>query len=174
MVLVHRFQTDRERKPRKFDRFSQHLYTVPTRIDEVEWMVQQDLMPCSDSSTKNMRRNIRRLFFIRISTLPHFLACNIKFPKSIFVSTAHDELRFILIFFRTLFHLPQALLYLTEEEKALVHRLFHNEHIPYEVLGTGVNSLTARSRKLSDSNMGFRLSFALMPDALTKGRAAVR
>ena len=42
--------------------------------------------------------------------------------------------------FRMMFHLPKAFLYLTEEEKALVHRTFRNQHIPHETLGTGVDA----------------------------------
>lgn len=41
--------------------------------------------------------------------------------------------------FKSLFHLPQILLFLTEEEKDFVHKTFGNEHIPNEVVGLGID-----------------------------------
>jgi len=59
--------------------------------------------------------------------------------KSVFIPTAHDEFCIYFHCYRELFHIPKAIIYLTEEEKNFVHRTFHNEHVPYEVAGVGVD-----------------------------------
>lgn len=59
--------------------------------------------------------------------------------KSILISTAHDELPLQKCdVFHALFNLPAALIYLTEEERSLVHRKFQNERIQSIVTGAGI------------------------------------
>jgi len=41
--------------------------------------------------------------------------------------------------FEDIFHMPKAFIFLTDEESQLVHNLFRNEYIRYDVLGTGVD-----------------------------------
>ncbi|GAK56256.1 hexosyltransferase [Candidatus Vecturithrix granuli] len=161
-IPVHRFQTDRERKPRKFDRFSQQLYTHPhTYFDEVEWMVQQGpYAPGLFQFIKEQAEVYDAFIFYTYIYPTAFFGMQYVPHKSIFVSTAHDEPPIYFDIFRTLFHLPQAFWYLTEEEKALVHRLFHNEQIPYEVLGAGVNS------PLHPQPEGFRQQYGIQSDFL--------
>ncbi len=59
--------------------------------------------------------------------------------KAIFIPTAHDE---PFIHFKShskLFNMPKAIIYLTEEEKALVERLYNNQDLPSVVAGVGVD-----------------------------------
>ncbi len=59
--------------------------------------------------------------------------------KAIFIPTAHDE---PYIYFKShgkLFNMPKAIIYLTEEEKALVERLYNNQYIKSIVAGVGVD-----------------------------------
>lgn len=59
--------------------------------------------------------------------------------KAIFIPTAHDE---PYIYFKShapLFTMPKGIIYLTEEEKAFVQGLYHNEAIPSIVAGVGVD-----------------------------------
>ncbi|MDY0095987.1 MAG: glycosyltransferase family 4 protein [Candidatus Vecturithrix sp.] len=171
-VLVHRFQTDRERKPRKFDRFSQHLYTNShTYFDEIEWMVQQGpYAPALFRFIKEHAEEYQAFIFYTYIYPTAFFGMQYVPHKSIFVSTAHDEPPIYFDIFRTLFHLPQAFLYLTEEEKALVHRLFHNEHIPYEVLGTGVNSPLCPQPETFRQQYGLQGDFLLYAGRIDEGK----
>jgi len=58
--------------------------------------------------------------------------------KSILVPTAHDEPPIHLALFRTIFQVPRALVFLAEEERKFVHRQFNNAHIPWAVIGMGI------------------------------------
>ncbi|HYK99064.1 MAG TPA: glycosyltransferase family 4 protein, partial [Candidatus Acidoferrales bacterium] len=59
--------------------------------------------------------------------------------RAALISTAHDEAPLGLAPYRALFQMPRAFGFLTPEERDLVHRRFANEHIPYEVLGIGMD-----------------------------------
>jgi len=60
--------------------------------------------------------------------------------RAALISTAHDEEPLRLAPYRALFQLPRAFGFLTPEERELVHARFHNEHIPSEVLGIGLDT----------------------------------
>ena len=59
--------------------------------------------------------------------------------KSIFIPTAHDEPYIYFNLFNKVFNSPKALVFLTDEEKAFIHKKFKNTNIPYEVMGVGVD-----------------------------------
>lgn len=59
--------------------------------------------------------------------------------KAIFIPTAHDEFCIYFNAYQKLFHLPKAIIYLTEEERDYVHKQFHNESIKSIVAGAGID-----------------------------------
>ena len=140
-IRVHRFPTDRERKPRAFDEFSQELYTNPhTYFDEVEWMVRQGpYAPGLFQFLQIHADDYDALIFYTYIYPTSFFGMQFAPRKAIFVPTTHNEPPVYFDIFRMLFHLPQAFLYLTIEEQEFAHSLFHNQHIPYEILGAGVD-----------------------------------
>jgi glycosyltransferase involved in cell wall biosynthesis len=139
-VPVRRFKTDQTRSPRKFDRLSRRLYENPhTYFDEVNWMIQQG--PYSSGLLNYIRENRnqyqRFLFYTYLYPTTYF-GMQLVPEKSLFVPTAHDEPPIYFDIFKALFHLPKGIFYLTQEEKEFVTGLFHNDGIPSEVLGVGV------------------------------------
>ena len=140
-IRVHRFPTDRERKPRRFDEFSQQLYTNPhTYFDEVEWMVQQGpYAPGLFQFLQTHADDYDALIFYTYIYPTSFFGMQFAPRKAIFVPTTHNEPPVYFDIFRMLFHLPQAFLYLTIEEQEFAQSLFQNQHIPCEILGAGVD-----------------------------------
>jgi glycosyltransferase involved in cell wall biosynthesis len=59
--------------------------------------------------------------------------------KAIFIPTAHQEPYIHYDMYKKVFGAADAFVFLTDEEKDLVHALFHNEDVPYEVMGVGVD-----------------------------------
>lgn len=59
--------------------------------------------------------------------------------KAIFVPTAHDEYCIYFKLYEEVFRLPRKIVFLTPEERDFVHGLFHNEKIPGEVIGVGID-----------------------------------
>lgn len=59
--------------------------------------------------------------------------------KSILVPTAHDEPYIYFNCYKNIFKIPQALVFLTEEEKKFVHHQFDNQTIIHDVIGIGID-----------------------------------
>jgi glycosyltransferase involved in cell wall biosynthesis len=62
--------------------------------------------------------------------------------KSLLVPTAHDEPYLYLDIFRQVFCSPAGVIYSTQEERDLVHRVFENKGISSAVLGVGIEAPT--------------------------------
>jgi glycosyltransferase involved in cell wall biosynthesis len=171
-IPVRRFRTDRVRQPRKFDQFSQQLYTQPhSYFDEVEWMVRQGpYAPGLFQYLKTHADDYAAVLFYTYLYPTTFFGMQYVPRKAIFVSTAHHEPPLFFDIFRMLFHLPQAFFYLTEEEKELVHSTFHNQQIPYEVLGTGVGSGDAVQPRAFRDKYGIPGDFLLYAGRIDAGK----
>jgi len=171
-VPVHRFKTDRVRRQRKFDALSQHLYTHPhSYFDEVDWMVQQGpYAPGMFQFLKRRAADYDAVIFYTYLYPTTFLGLQYVPHKSILVSTAHDEPPLYFDIFRMLFQLPRAFLYLTEEEKALVHRTFRNQHIPHETLGTGVATPQMPDPEAFRQKFGISENFLLYCGRIDEGK----
>jgi glycosyltransferase involved in cell wall biosynthesis len=59
--------------------------------------------------------------------------------RAVLVPTAHDEPAIRLSIYEPVFHAPRAIAFNTEEERAMVHRRFHNERVPNDILGVGID-----------------------------------
>lgn len=171
-IPVHRFKTDRKRQSRKFDDLSQHLYTNPhSYFDEVDWMVQQGpYAPGMFEFIKKQASDYDAFLFYTYLYPTTFFGMQYVPQKAILVSTAHDEPPLYFDIFRMLFHLPKAFLYLTEEEKALVHRTFGNQSIPYETLGTGVEVTPAGKPDAFRQKYGINGDFLLYAGRIDEGK----
>lgn len=73
------------------------------------------------------------LYYLTVMGLPEVA------DKAVFIPTAHEEPFIHFRTFETLFKKPKAYVFLTDEEKTLVQKLFHCEDIPCRVMGTGVD-----------------------------------
>jgi len=60
--------------------------------------------------------------------------------RALLVPTAHDEPAIGLTMYRRVFHLPRAIAYNTEEERAMVVRRFANARVSSDVVGVGVDA----------------------------------
>lgn len=88
---------------------------------------------------KNNRDNydvfifVTYLYYLTVMGMPEVA------EKSILIPTAHEEPYIHFKTYETLFHLPKAFIFLTEEEKNLVHGLFRCDDTPYEIMGVGID-----------------------------------
>ncbi|MDW7726935.1 MAG: glycosyltransferase [Candidatus Methanoperedens sp.] len=140
-ITVWRFPVDNPRDIHKFNRFSEKIYWNNHRqSDEIEWMKLQG--PYSTELLSFIRNNKDNYDFVIFFT---YLYCTTFFglplvkDKALLVPTAHDEPPIYLSIFDTLFNLPKAIIYSTEEEKRFVNSKFKNENIPSEIIGVGID-----------------------------------
>lgn len=140
-VRVLRFPVEKNRA-KDFNEFNGKYLSSSERSLETEkiWFEKQG--PYSPAAIDYIRKNkdtydafifVTYLYYLTVAGLPEVA------EKSILIPTAHEEPFIHFKTYESFFKLPKAFVFLTDEEKALVQRLFHNEDIPCRVMGTGVD-----------------------------------
>jgi len=136
-VNVHRFSVDKERTQVFIDIQKKYLEDEPF---EEQWI--NNVGPKSNSLIDYAiaHKNDYKAFII--VTYEYYFAVRL-IPllrdKVIFIPTAHDCKLIRRKLFSKLFLMPGAFIYLTEEEKKLCNKLFHNAYINSEVAGVGID-----------------------------------
>jgi len=140
-VIVHRFPVDFPRDNPKFNKFSERIFqTPPSGDNEIQWMKLQG--PYSSGLLNYItetKKSYNLFIFFTYVYCTTFFGLPLVSNKAILVPTAHDEPPIYLSIFNNLFHLPQAILYNTEEEKKFVNSKFKTECIPQDIIGTGID-----------------------------------
>ena len=141
-IPVLRFRVDQERDRRRFDQLSSRVYHNPhaSLKDQMEWMELQG--PLSSGLIDYIRQNRENYdIFIFMTYLYYTTFAGLRqIPeKSMLIPTAHNEPSIYMGIFYPFFHLPRAVIYLTEEEKQLVNRTFHNGYKRSDVVGIGID-----------------------------------
>ncbi len=140
-ITVWRFPVDNPRDINKFNSFSEKIFGNSRSVeDELKWMKLQG--PYSTELLDFIKNNKDKYdFFIFFTYLycTTFFGLPIVKDKAILVPTAHDEPPIYLSIFNSLFTLPKALIYSTEEEKKFVNLKFKNENITSEIIGVGID-----------------------------------
>lgn len=141
-ITVRRFEVDKLRSQRHFDKISEKVYfdLNHNREDEIEWMKSQG--PASTKLISYLRENkdnYDKFIFITYLYYTTFFGIQEVYDKSILIPTAHDEPPIYLKIFDEIFNLPKAFVYLTEEEKEFVNKKFNNDRIPSVICGVGVD-----------------------------------
>ncbi len=81
--------------------------------------------------------------------------------RAVLVPTAHDEPALGLSIYEPVFHTPRVIAYNTEEERAIVRRRFHNERVPSDIMGVGVDVPADRSPERFRERSGIEGPFVL-------------
>lgn len=140
-VPVRRFQVDYERHPRAFQRFSEMVMGgARSFFDQVQWMALQGPFSSGLLNYLSWMRHRYDLFlFMPYLYCTTYLGVQRVPERAVLCPLTHDEPPVYLDLFEALFHLPRGFIYVTREERDFVHRRFHNAHIPYRVLGVGID-----------------------------------
>jgi len=140
-VTVRRFPVDYERNIENFNRLSEAVLCHPHSYeDEIEWMRQQG--PYSTHLLEFLSENKDNydvFIFFTYLYCTTFFGLPLVADKAMLVPTAHDEPPIYLSIFESLFCLPQAFLYNTEEERKFVNSKFQVGAIPSDIIGVGVD-----------------------------------
>lgn len=155
-VSIRRFSTNPPRNMRRFNAFVRKriLNKKPSLFDQIEWIRLQG--PLSFDLIRHLKefQNEYHLFiFFTYSYFTTYMGLQLVPEKSLLVPTAHDEPQIYFDIFKPIFHLPRAILYNTEEEKQLVHRILGNTRIPSEVIGVGISKI--EDQKIEPSKIPF-------------------
>lgn len=140
-LVVHRFEVDKPRVQKEYMVLQEPLRKAKYRslTMEEEWLDLQG--PYSPQCIQYMRDNkdkyeafifVTYLYYLTARGMPEVM------DKAVLIPTAHDETYIRYEIYHDCFTKPQALLFLTEEERDFVHKLFNNEDVPSLVMGSGI------------------------------------
>lgn len=141
-ITVRRFAVERERDAHKFGVVNQAMLnnTRHSEREEQEWFDEQG--PLCPELVRYIKEHkdeydvfvfVTYLYYLTVMGLPEVA------EKAILIPTAHDEPYIYFNRFKSIFSLPKAIIYLTDEEKKFVNQLFHNQNLKSEVMGVGID-----------------------------------
>lgn len=141
-VTVRRFKTEHERTPRKFTSLDVEMQQNPDATEELSERWIEEMGPYCPQLVDYVDQHQDEYAAIFVVTYLYYPAVKsivrIK-DKAIFIPTAHQEPFIHFRMYKEVFNAAKAFVFLTDEEKELVHGIFKNEDVPYEVMGVGVD-----------------------------------
>ena len=140
-VTVRRFKTLHEREPKVFSALDSMMLSNPHIEEEISEQWIEHMGPYCPELVEYVDKHQDEYEAIIVVTYLYYTAVKsivrIK-NKAIFIPTAHQEPFIHFDMYKKVFGAADAYVFLTDEEKDLVHSIFHNEDVPYEVMGVGV------------------------------------
>lgn len=140
-VTVRRFKTLHEREPKVFSALDSMMLSNPHIEEEISEQWIEHMGPYCPELVEYVDKHQDEYEAIIVVTYLYYTAVKsivrIK-DKAIFIPTAHQEPFIHFDMYKKVFGAADAYVFLTDEEKDLVHSIFHNEDVPYEVMGVGV------------------------------------
>ena len=141
-VTVRRFKTVHERIPKIFSALDSYMLSNPDADVETSDKWIENMGPYCPELVEYVDEHQDEYEAIIVVTYLYYTAVKsivrIK-DKAIFIPTAHQEPFIHFDMYKKVFGAADAFVFLTDEEKELVHAIFHNEDVPYEVMGVGVD-----------------------------------
>jgi glycosyltransferase involved in cell wall biosynthesis len=139
-IKVHRFPVEHERVQEKFDEINGRFFAGQLKVsEEKKWLESQG--PYCPSLIKYLKEHKDDYdCFIFFTYLYYTTVMGIQevADKAIVIPTAHDEPFLKMRMYRDVFCKPKGFFYNTEEERILINDKFHNNDIPSELGGVGV------------------------------------
>ena len=138
-VPVHRFPVLR-RRPRTFRWHENRAFRGGHALADERAFIeaQGPYVPDLLEFVHEQGRRYDAVLFFTYIYYPTVYGVPIVPERAVLVPTAHDESALRLTSYRALFHAPRAIAYNSDEERALVQRVFGNRRVPNDVLGVGV------------------------------------
>lgn len=140
-VSIKRFQVKKERNIETFNSFSDRIFSQShTRDEELEWMRQQgpECPGLIEALEREQQKHDIFIFFTYLYYTTYWGLKKIKGRKAL-VPTAHDEPALNLEIMKEVFAAPEAFVFNTEAEKAIVGRQFPLGNRYQSTIGIGLD-----------------------------------
>ena len=109
----------------------------------------------------SIRRDVQHILFFTYIYYPTVRGLPLVADRAVLVPTAHAEPALTLSIYEPVFHAPRVIAFNTEEERALVRKRFHNERVPSDIMGVGVDVPVDRSADRFRGRFGIDGPFVL-------------
>jgi len=172
-VLVHRFPVEQIRNYRRFNRYTAELVNgqVKGEAAQIEWVRQQG--PYAPALIQFIHDNTRTYdFFIFIPYLYYttFFGLRAIPERAILIPAAHDEPYLKFEIYRSLMRLPRGIVYLSPEERDLVHLRCDNDWLTYRVIGMGFELPNGIEPEAFCRQYGLREPFTIYIGRITEAK----
>jgi len=139
-VPVRRFPVEKGRAW-DFKLYERRAYTAGHTLEDERTFIdaQGPYAPDLLEHLWRVRDDVDHVLFFTYIYYPTVRGLPLVPERAVLVPTAHDEPAIRLAIYEPVFHAPRAIAFNTEEERAFVHSRFHNERIPSDILGVGVD-----------------------------------
>lgn len=141
-VKVKRFPVKKERGAFKFRVINKLVRVLQnTGIDLSKWWVKEQgpYTPELIEYIDKEKQSYEAIIFVTYLYYTTAFGLTKAYEKAILIPTAHDEPYIYYPIYKEVFQKPQTILFLTEEERNLVHEIFQNEMIPDDVIASGID-----------------------------------
>ena len=140
-IPVTRHRVERPRSIRRFAALSETVFEDEehTRADEIEWVEENG--PYAPGLVRSLPglRDVDLFVFYSYRYYQSFFGLPPVAARAVLVPTAEEDPAIGLPIFHAMLRQPRGILYLTPEERSLVHTTCGNASVPSAVIGSGVN-----------------------------------
>lgn len=139
-VHVRRFRAVKTRRINKFNALNQRfLDGFMEESEQMTWLEKQGpVTPELVAYLEDHQFEYKVVIFVTYLYYPTVLGIEKMKQKCIMMPMAHDEPYIHMNIFRNVFMKPDAFFFNTEEERKFVHQKYHNEKIPSDIGGAGI------------------------------------
>lgn len=138
-VPIERFRVSRERNVRDFGVRSRRVFgRMHTLQEELDWLTSEG--PVSPDLASRLRRSAGEFDFVVLFSIRYhqaYAGARAVPDRAVLVPTAEREPALGLAIFQPIFRGVRAIMYNSFEERAAIHAVAGNEHVPGGVVGVG-------------------------------------
>jgi glycosyltransferase involved in cell wall biosynthesis len=174
-IPVTRHRVERTRSIRRFAALSERVFGGEhTRAEEVAWVEENG--PYAPGLVRALPglREVDLFVFYSYRYYQTFFGLPPVSGRAVLVPTAEEDPAIDLPVFHALLRKPRGILYLTPEERSLVHTRSGNAAVPSEVIGSGVNVPAGQSAVDVRTRYGIDGPFLLYAGRIDRNKGADR
>ncbi len=138
-ISVNRYRVQKERTPKIFGAIQEKVFNDEHSLqDELFWLEEEGpLLSSMLHDLEKREKDFRFMIFFSYRYWHSFYGIKKFSSKSILVPTAEHDPTIYLYIFKELFHLPEAIIYNSKEEKDLINRVSSNFQVLSDIVGIG-------------------------------------
>ena len=172
-IPVFRYRVERPRSIRRFAALSERVFgDEHSRADEISWVEENG--PFAPALVRALPglRDVDLFVFYSYRYYQTFFGLPPVAGRAVLVPTAEEDPAMELPVFHELLRRPRGILYLTPEERSLVHTVTGNGAVPSAVIGSGVNVPPAHIAVDVGARFGIHGAFLLYAGRIDRNKGA--
>jgi glycosyltransferase involved in cell wall biosynthesis len=174
-IPVLRHRVERPRSIRRFAALSDRVFgDAHTQADEIAWVEENGpFVPALVRALPAMR-DVDLFLFYSYRYYQSFFGLPPVAGRAVLVPTAEEDPAIELPIFHALFRKPRGILYLTPEERTLVHAVSGNASVPSAIIGSGVNVPAGHAGIDTRARFGIEGPYLLYAGRIDRNKGADR